>query len=39
MCELATPEEREVRRARKRPAVELPKATKDDKIKGDKGGD
>jgi hypothetical protein len=31
MCEYATPEEREVRSARKRPAVELPKATEDDK--------
>ena len=31
MCEQATPEERQVRSARKRPAVELPKATEDDK--------
>jgi hypothetical protein len=36
MCEQATPEEREVRRARKRPAVELPKATKDDKTEDGK---
>jgi hypothetical protein len=34
MCEQATPDEREVRSARKRPAVELPKATEDDKGAG-----
>ena len=34
MCEYATPEELEVRRARKRPAVELPKATEDEKGEG-----
>jgi DNA-binding NarL/FixJ family response regulator len=31
MCEYATPEEREVRSARTRPAIELPKATEDGK--------
>ena len=35
MCEQATPEEREVRSARKRPAVDLPKATEDDKDEGE----
>jgi hypothetical protein len=35
MCEQATLEEREVRSARKRSAVGLPKATKDTRIEGE----
>ena len=34
MCEYATPEELEVRSARKRSAVELPKTTEDDNGEG-----